>query len=174
MPSIPSFLTPAAPRNPPVNLDALEDAMRPAPPVRHYAPSPPPAREPGPVEPVVDQIQSFGGLPTKEIDDIVAAAEAELANLKRDAQAVRDLYVLHTQRIANDIKRLREGVKLSMELMNELREQCIALDATAAPAPKKMVAKSKPVEQPIAEDEPPKPVAPPRMPPRQQPSSNGE
>lgn len=84
---------------------------------------------PAAAEPAIDQVERFGALPTKEIDEIVAAAEAEIANLKRDAQAVRDLYVKHTSRIAADIKRLREGVSLSMEMMGKLREQCIALDA---------------------------------------------
>jgi hypothetical protein len=41
---------------------------------------------------------------------------------------VRDLYVKHTERIAAGIKRLREGVRLSMDTMKQLREQCEALD----------------------------------------------
>lgn len=76
----------------------------------------------------VTQIMSFGELPTKELDEIVAAAEAEIARLKADAQAVRDLYTKHTSRIAADIKRLQEGVRLSMKTMEALRAQCIQLD----------------------------------------------
>lgn len=91
--------------------------------------APPDLRE----DPTLQQIKSFGELPTKEIDEIIATAESELATLKRDAQAVRDMYVKHTTRIASDIKRLQEGVKLSMETMKNLRQQCAALDSPHQP-----------------------------------------
>ena len=97
-----------------------QPAPRPAPAVEHYAPKPP-------VEPA-HQIRTFGELPTRELDDIIAAAEAEIALLKKDAQAIRDMYVKHTNRIADDIRRLQEGVRLSMETMKQLRDQCTALD----------------------------------------------
>ena len=92
----------------------------------HLDYAPPRVREESQV--LVKQVETFGELPTKELDDIVAAAEAEIAALKRDAQAVRDMYVKHTQRIAADIKRLQEGVRLSMDTMKALREQCVKLD----------------------------------------------
>jgi hypothetical protein len=76
----------------------------------------------------VKEIRTFGALPTTELDEIVSAAKAEIASLEADAQAVRDLYVKHTERIAAGIKRLREGVRLSMDTMKQLREQCEALD----------------------------------------------
>jgi hypothetical protein len=99
------------------------------------------ANGPESAEVVIDKVESFGALPTKEIDEIVSAAEAEIANLKRDAQAVRDLYSRHTARIAADVKRLREGVRLSMEMMGQLREQCIALDQPAMPVARKLALK---------------------------------
>ena len=89
-----------------------QPAPRPAPAVEHYAPKPP-------IDPV-HQIRTFGELPMRELDDIIAAAEAEIALLKKDAQAIRDMYVKHTNRIADDIRRLDEGVRLSMETMKQL------------------------------------------------------
>lgn len=93
---------------------------------RPEAYAPPAVREDQQV--LVSQVMKFGDLPTKELDEIIAAAEAEIASLKRDAQAVRDMYVKHTNRIAADIRRLQEGVKLSMDTMKTLREQCAKLD----------------------------------------------
>ena len=79
-------------------------------------------------EVVIDQVETFGALRTKELDEIVAGADAEITQLKKDAQAVRDMFVKHTNRIADDIGKLREGVRLSMEMMGKLREQCLAID----------------------------------------------
>lgn len=81
----------------------------------------------------IKQVLTFGELPTKELDDIVAAVEAELAALKKEAQVVRDLYVKHTTRIADDMKRLQEGVRLSMETIKTLHNQCIKLNEQAEP-----------------------------------------
>lgn len=75
-------------------------------------------------------VKTFSELLTRELDDIVAAAEAEIAALKSEAQGVRDMYTTYTDGIAEDIKRLQEGVALSMKTMLSLREQCAALNAT--------------------------------------------
>lgn len=75
-------------------------------------------------------VKTFAELLTRELDDIVAAAEAQIADLKREAQGVRDMYTTYTDGIAEDIKRLQEGVALSMKTMLSLREQCAALNAT--------------------------------------------
>jgi hypothetical protein len=93
------------------------------------------------------QIKSFGDLPTKELDEIISAAEAEIAALKLDAQAIRDTYVKNTNRIIADIKRLQEGVRMSMETMKQLREQCRQLNEEGEPAKK-----LEPGEQAIAEE----------------------
>lgn len=74
-------------------------------------------------------VKTFSELLTRELDDIVAAAEAEIAALKSEAQGVRDMYTTYTDGIAEDIKRLQEGVALSMKTMLSLREQCEALNA---------------------------------------------
>jgi hypothetical protein len=79
-------------------------------------------------EPAIHQITSFGELPTKEIDEIISAAEAEVEELKRTAQMVRNMYTKCTNRIAADVRRLREGVRLSMQTMETLREQCTKLN----------------------------------------------
>lgn len=86
--------------------------------------APPAIRE----ESVFDQIKSFGELPTRELDEIVSAAEDEIAALKREAQDLRDMYVRNSVRIASGIRRLQKGVKLSMETMHTLRTQCSNLD----------------------------------------------
>lgn len=90
--------------------------------------APPAIRNANREDVAIDQIKSFGALPTKELDEIVAAAKAEIAHLENDAQAIRDMYMKHTRRVEADIKRLQEGVKLSMETMRLLREQCAKLD----------------------------------------------
>ena len=83
-------------------------------------------------DPTVDQVLKFADLPMKELDDIIAAAELELGALKADAQIIRDAYVKHTTRVAEDVKRLRDEVRLSMDLMRQLRKQCGLIDANAA------------------------------------------
>lgn len=86
--------------------------------------APPPFRE----DPAILHVKTFGELPTKELDEIMNAVEAEIEALKKEAQAVRDMYMKHTTRITSSIQRLQEGVKLSMETMGSLRAQCLKLD----------------------------------------------
>ena len=69
----------------------------------------PPDKRP---DPTVEQILRFADLPTKELDDIISAAELELTALKSDAQIIRHSYVKHTARVAQDVQRLRDEVKL--------------------------------------------------------------
>jgi hypothetical protein len=83
-------------------------------------------------DPTVDQVLKFADLPMKELDDIIAAAELEIGALKADAQIIRDAYIKHTTRVAEDVRRLRDEVKLSMDLMRTLRKQCGLIDANAA------------------------------------------
>jgi aspartate ammonia-lyase len=79
-------------------------------------------------EQALRQIASFGELPTKEIDEIMSAAVAEIEELKRTCQLVRNLYVKAVDQVTADAKRLREGVRLSMKTLETLREQCLALN----------------------------------------------
>jgi hypothetical protein len=90
----------------------------------------PPAVRNGPLgdEQALRQIASFGELPTKEIDEIISAAVAEVEELQRTGQLVRNLYVKAVDQLTADAKRLREGVRLSMKTLEALREQCIALN----------------------------------------------
>lgn len=83
---------------------------------------------------IVEQVVKFGDLPTKELDDIIAAAENEIQALKSDAQAIRDMYSKHTERVVVDVKRLQGEVKLAMNLMAELRKHCGLLDTNARAA----------------------------------------
>jgi hypothetical protein len=79
-------------------------------------------------EAAITQVKTFGELPTRELDAIIAAAKGEIAALELDCQAIRDMYIKHTTRVAGDIKRLQDGVKAAMETMRVLREQCAQLD----------------------------------------------
>jgi hypothetical protein len=94
---------------------------------RAYAP--PAHRE----ERAVDQLQSFGELPTRELDEIIRQAKNELASIENDAQTIRDAYVRHTSRIRRDIERFRQSIQLSMDTMKQLREQCMQLDSEKEP-----------------------------------------
>ena len=80
---------------------------------------------------IVERVLRFSDLPTKKLDDIIAAAELELSALKQNAQIIRNSYVKHTSRVAEDVQRLRDEVKLSMELMHSLRKQCGLIDNNA-------------------------------------------
>lgn len=108
----------------PTTTDDPHDAIPPE--ARAYAP---PSQRP---DMVVEQVLRFGDLPTKELDDIIAAAEGEIAALKVDAQVIRDAYVKHTTRVVEDVKRLQSEIKLSMDLMHALRQQCNLLDTNAS------------------------------------------
>lgn len=83
---------------------------------------------PRPTAEVLHVVKTFGELPTKEIDDLIEAAENEIAELKREAQGVRNLYTEYTTRITEDIKRLQLGVAASLKTMQELREHCAKLN----------------------------------------------
>ena len=88
----------------------------------------PPAHRDDVVVAVTKQITSFGALPTKEIDVIIEAAEAEVALLKTEAQKVRDRYIQDIEQLRANTARFLRGVKLSMDTMQTLREQCEQLD----------------------------------------------
>lgn len=94
--------------------------------VENFAPL---AMRPRALEEPMEQVKTFGALPTKEIDEVLAAAKEQIAELEREAQSVRDMYVERTTRIVSDIKRLQEGVKLSMDTMRSLRQQCERLNS---------------------------------------------
>lgn len=90
--------------------------------------APPSIRRPQDEVATIDQIKTFGELPTKELDEIVEAAEARIEQLKADMQVVRDMYVKQTSRIVADVKRLQKGVEFSMDAMKALRQQCEKLN----------------------------------------------
>lgn len=108
----------------PVNMDKFDQA------IQSYAP---PAQRA--LEEPVKQVQTFGELPTKEIDEMVKAAEDQIAELKAQGQQVRDLYVRYTERLVEDLNRLQEGVKLSMEALKALKEQCQSLNIAQQQGP---------------------------------------
>lgn len=122
----------------------MEDGTRQAGSPQDYAP--PSIREAQP--PVV--VDTFGELPTDEIDEIVKAAKAELVALEKDGEEIKAMYLKHIARVRADYERLRNGMKLSMDTFKLLREQCLALDTQPQPEYKKPKIKeiSKPETKP--------------------------
>ncbi len=85
-----------------------------------------------PVFPAKDEtlsvIETFEELPTKEIDEILKAARAEMASIEDHANAVKRMHAEHVAQIRADVERLRENIKLAGDTFNALRDQIIALD----------------------------------------------
>lgn len=111
--------SPPQPQLPRIDMNALAQELSKGP--EAYAP-------PALREPVIEQVQNFGELPTKEIDEMISSLEDEIAALKREAQGIRDIYMQNVTRITSDIRRLAEGVRFSMEAMNTLRTKCKTID----------------------------------------------
>jgi hypothetical protein len=78
--------------------------------------------------PIIQHVSRFAELPTAEIDEVLRAAREEIEALEKKAQMVRDLYIRATNQISADVRRLREGVRLSMETMEQLRGHCQGLN----------------------------------------------
>lgn len=85
----------------------------------------------------VRTIESFSALPTTELDEMIRAVKAEIAQLETEAEEIRNTYVTHTDRLAAAITRLAAGCGLAKETLAKLREQCAALPETPAPARKR-------------------------------------
>ena len=85
----------------------------------------------------VRTIESFSALPTTELDEMIRAVKAEIAQLETEAEEIRNTYVAHTDRLAAAITRLAAGCGLAKETLAKLREQCAALPETPAPARKR-------------------------------------
>ena len=77
----------------------------------------------------VRTIESFSALPTTELDEMIRAVKAEIAQLETEAEEIRNTYVTHTDRLAAAITRLAAGCGLAKETLAKLREQCAALRA---------------------------------------------
>lgn len=104
-----------------VALDKLERELQ------DFAPA---ALRAEPLEQPITQVKSFGELPTRELDTLIRETEEQIAKLKGDAQAVRDIYSKHTARITRDLKLLQEVVKLGANTLKDLRDQCHGLNST--------------------------------------------
>jgi hypothetical protein len=75
----------------------------------------------------VRTVESFGALPTAELDEMIRAVKAEITQLETEAQEIRNTYVANTDRLASAITRLATGCQLAKETLGKLREQCAAL-----------------------------------------------
>ena len=61
----------------------------------------------------VRTIESFSALPTTELDEMIRAVKAEIAQLETEAEEIRNTYVTHTDRLAAAITRLAAGCGLA-------------------------------------------------------------
>ena len=124
-------------RPPPIlDMNELAERMK-VPPLEHpldtYAP--PKAKTERLAEMAVKTVETFGALPTTELDEIIRAAEAEINALKIEGQQIRDDYVRRTETLTANIRRMMDGCVLARKTLDALRGQVQALDApTVAPA----------------------------------------
>lgn len=80
------------------------------------------------------RVRFFKDLPTRELDEIVEAAGKEYEALKMECQQIRNAYIYYTELVAKRVQLLREGMRLSMETMKQLRDQCEELNEPPTPA----------------------------------------
>lgn len=117
---------------PAVNLDDPSE-WPPAVPARSPEEFAPKRQQLEDVDRAVRVITSFGALPTKELDDLLAVAKDELADLEAAAQRVRDAYVEVTDRLTRQIERQRKVNKFASDALRMLGSQCAALDQPELP-----------------------------------------
>jgi hypothetical protein len=79
-------------------------------------------------ETVVRQAHSFLELPIKEVEEVRAAAKAEVEALDKEADEVIKEFQTRIARVKAGYERLRKGTGLSMDAFKVLREQCLKLD----------------------------------------------
>ena len=72
-------------------------------------------------------IELFSALPTTELDEMIRAVKAEIAQLETEAEEILKTHVAHTDRLAAAITRLAAGCGLAKDMLSKLRQQCAAL-----------------------------------------------
>jgi len=123
----------------PVDLDNLETEIArlakasPPPTQSHRDYAPPAQRMENLRDLAVRTIDSFGELPTTELDEVIRKAKEEIADLEARAQTIRDDYVRRTDDVKARITRLTTGCLLAKETMDKLREQIEVIDESPAP-----------------------------------------
>lgn len=118
-----------------IDMSELASRITTAPSPDDHAPEAPRMEKLGEI--AVRTIESFSALPTTELDEMIRAVKAEIAQLETEAEEIRNTYVAHTDRLAAAITRLAAGCGLAKETLAKLREQCAALPETPAPARKR-------------------------------------
>ena len=115
-------------------FEQLLQVRRPLGPVNDFAPTQNQLvrRRPERAQPSVDEavrvIHSFAALPTKQIDDAIAAAEDNLADLKMAAQKIRNAYVGVTDDLLALIAKQQQLHKLAADAFGALEKNCAAVD----------------------------------------------
>ena len=142
-----------------INMDELESRITtvPAGPIDYAPPAqrmeklaedraPPAQHMETPSELAVRTVESFGALPTVELDKMIGAVKGEIARLENEAAEIRSTYMAQTDRLAAAITRLAAGCELAKETLAKLREQCAALPETPAPAQTTAPARNRPIK----------------------------
>lgn len=111
----------------PVDLDSLEGEIArlahvPPPTQSHRDYAPPAERMENLRDRAVRTIDSFGKLPTTELDDMIKLAESTIANLKDKAQEIRDDYVRRTDDVKARITRLTTGCQPGSRSLNRVKQ----------------------------------------------------
>lgn len=113
-----------------IDLDGLEQHLRQGQQIADYAPK---RNQVEDIDRAVRTIATFAALPTKEIDDTVQALEEELADIKADAQRVRNAYVEVTDRLLKHMERQKAVHQIARTAFAAMRDQCTALDQPELP-----------------------------------------
>lgn len=107
----------------PVDMDELADRLRAVPPLER------PADEFAPkIEEVVEHIESFLGLPLKQLDDELHALEVEHKAVMDEGQRARDLFVSFRDKYLAQIERRRALTRIAKESFARLAKECAELD----------------------------------------------
>lgn len=88
------------------------------------------ASEPQNIERAVRQIETFAALPTQELDDLIAAREADLARLKALGQKVRDAYVQCADDLKAELERAQAVNSFTEEAFRSLADKCAPKENT--------------------------------------------
>ena len=75
-----------------------------------------------------ERIMSFAELPTKALDDQIAALKTGVANAEKETQDLRDVYMKHYTRLQDEAKRLAQHLTLTEQMLKAMRDQQRQLD----------------------------------------------
>lgn len=74
------------------------------------------------------QVQRFGDLPTEEIDKLLDRLEQQREEIIKAAQAIKDVYAKHTERLKADIAQLQEKGDLTKKMLDGLLASMVKIE----------------------------------------------